>query len=177
MLRLKDDWYTKFHSEFWQRWKTGMFDLKTADSFGLLIWCFILDVPSQAFILFPTNTFFEYGDKRQNFDIKNPEDNWSQWRGGNYHGGDDTTILTPIEAKRALRLRYYALISNGTVDFINKALDDVFGKGKAWVEDGYDMTITYHFVTGSVSAVFINAVMRYNMIPKISGVKTIIQYT
>lgn len=177
MLRLKDDWYVQFHTQFWRRWHQRTFSLVTADSFGLLVWCFILDVPSQAFVLFPGNTFFEYGDKRQNYDIKNPIDPYTEWRGGNYFGGDDTTILTPIEAKRALRLRYYALISNGTVPFINAALDDVFGPGVAWVEDPQDMTLVYHFTPGSVSAVFVNAVQRYNMIPKVSGVKTIIQFT
>lgn len=183
LMRLKDDWYVKFHTEFWQRYHRNTFDLKTADSFGLLIWCFILDVPSQAFVLFPHNTFWAFGDKRQNYDIKNPTDNWSQWRGGNFYGGDDTTILTPAEAKRALRLRYYAMISNGTIPFINEALHDVFSempnyvRGDAWVEDGQDMTITYHFKPGMVSATFVNAVMRYDMIPKISGVKTIIETT
>lgn len=180
LLKSKEDWYTKYHKRFWTKWHRNVFDLTTtADSFGLLVWSFILDVPAQAFMLFPGDIFWAFGPTRQNYYNVPIEDGagnvTGDIEGGNFIGGTDTTILTPIEAKKALRMKYYSLITNGTIPNINRALLDVFGrhedgKANAWLRDNYDMTVTYMH-RDDWSSNFMQAVQEFDMMPKIAGVK------
>lgn len=177
LLKEKDDWYTYYHTTFWSNWKVDVFDLKTASPFGLLVWCHILGMPAQAFVLFTQNVFWAYGPLRQNYYSDPAQPNPPPFtKGGNFFAGDDTTILTPVEARMALRMRYYQLISPGTVTHINHALEDVFGTGNAWVSDNQNMTMQYTFKPGIVSDVFVKAVLEYDLFPSVAGVKYTIQY-
>lgn len=180
LLTLKSHWYERMHVQFWEDWHTNTFDLTTADPFGLLVWSFILDVPSQAFVLFPGDIFFGFGEARQNYyNVPDPLPNYGSLEGGNFIGGNDSTILTPIEARWALRMKYYSLISNGSVPMLNRALRDVFGvdaqgRSNAYVVDGLDMTMKY--VHRSIwSSAFIEAVELYDMLPRIAGVEYTIE--
>ncbi|WVW37728.1 DUF2612 domain-containing structural protein [Aeromonas phage Gekk3-15] len=178
LLESKESWYDQFHHNFWNNWHTDVFDLTTANSFGLLVWSFILDVPAQAFLLFPDDVFWAYGDERQNYyHIQNGAGTGDE-KGGNFIGGTDSTILTPVEAKKALRMKYYSLITNGTIPQINAALLDVFGthadgKANAWLADNGNMTVTYKH-RDYWSPAFVSAVVQFDMLPKIAGIKTII---
>ena len=183
ILSLKKDWYRKMHQNFWDTWKKTVFSLNNADPFGLLVWSQILDVPSQAFVLFPGDIFWAYGESRQNYDIKNPADPHTSWVGGNFIGGSDSTILTPVEARAALRMKYYALISNGSVPMINRALKGVFGidsngKSNVYVRDNLNMTMTYVVVPPKLwSSHFIGAVTEYDLLPRVAGVEYTIEHT
>ncbi len=44
-LKLKQDWYQNNHCDFWNNWITDVFDLRTANEFGLSVWSVILEVP------------------------------------------------------------------------------------------------------------------------------------
>lgn len=179
ILRSKESWYDQYHKTFWSNWQNQIFNLNTASPFGLLVWSFILDVPAQAFLLFPGDIFWAFGEKRQNYlNIPTPGGGGSQ-EGGNFIGGTDDTILTPVEAKKALRLKYYSLITNGTIPMINRALLAIFGRhadgfANAWMMDNYDMTVTY-FHRDYWSPAFTAAIMEFDMIPKIAGVSYTIE--
>lgn len=45
LLNAKQTWYDKNHVEFWESWITDVFDLRTANDFGLSVWAVILDLP------------------------------------------------------------------------------------------------------------------------------------
>lgn len=179
LLSKKDDWYRQFNEDFWTTWQHEVFDLSSASPFGLLVWSFILDVPAQAFLLFPGDIFWAYGPERQNYFHIASGTGTGDVEGGNFIGGTDNTILTPIEAKKALRMKYYSLITNGTIPQINAALLDVFGlhadgNANAWLADNYDLTVTYKH-RDYWSPAFISAVTEFDMFPKIAGIKTIIE--
>lgn len=177
ILKQKDDWYTYYFSQFWVNWINDVFNLKTATPFGLLVWCFILDMPAQSFVLFTSDVFWAYGPQRQNYFSVPARPGLPVTKGGNFFAGDDAVILTSDEARKALRMRYYQMITPGTVAHINYALADVFGQGNAWIIDNEDMTMTYHFEPGVVGAVFVAAVLEYKLFPSVVGVEYNITYS
>lgn len=180
ILTFKKNWYASNQYQFWEDWRKGVFDLTTAEPFGLLVWSFILDVPAQAFVLFPGDIFFGFGVNRQNYyNVPSPAPDYGSVEGGNFIGGNDNTILTSLEARWALRMKYYSLISNGSVPMLNRALRGVFGidgqgRSNAYVEDGLDMTMKYRH-RGIWSTAFIEAVTTYDMLPRVAGVSYTIE--
>jgi hypothetical protein len=134
LINSKSDWYDQFHNNFWTQWETNVFDLETANSFGLMVWCIILGVPAQLFGLYPENNAWAYGAQRQNYKYSGsvptlPNPNLV---GGNFYGGGNTTLINIAEVRLALRLRYAALVSNGRLQFINYMLRWIFNNDQPW---------------------------------------------
>lgn len=135
LVEQKAAWYQTFQTNFWQNWEANVFNLGTANNFGLYVWCIILNVPSQGFDLFPELNSFAYGNNRQNYiwnSTLNPTLPNPNVMGGNFAAGGSTSILTLREIRYALQLRYIALISNGRISFINKMLAFIFNNGQPW---------------------------------------------
>lgn len=136
ILQQKSDWYTINQEQFWADWVRDVFDLRTANDFGLSVWGIILGVPLQATIQPIAKANFGFGTYNKNFDH------------GTF-GIASTSILniTTAQKRILLQLRYFKLISRCTVPAINRVLKSVLGSyGKAYVLDGNDMGfITYVF--------------------------------
>ena len=45
LIKLKQDWYNDNYCGFWNNWVKDVFDLRTANEFGLSVWAIILDLP------------------------------------------------------------------------------------------------------------------------------------
>jgi hypothetical protein len=45
LIAAKQIWYTANQTQFWTDWYTNVFNLETADAFGLIVWSIILDQP------------------------------------------------------------------------------------------------------------------------------------
>lgn len=45
LLQSKQNWYSTNHEQFWADWVTNVFNLNTANDFGLSVWALILGVP------------------------------------------------------------------------------------------------------------------------------------
>lgn len=134
LVRQKSDWYDQFHTSFWTNWKENIFDLRTANSFGIMIWCTILGVPSSLFGLYPAGkTSWAYGPDRQNYIysglhvVTDPN-----LDGGNFFGGGNTTIVDIQDARWILMLRYAALVSNGRLALMNHMLRFIFNDDLPW---------------------------------------------
>jgi len=134
LVRKKADWYSQYHDQFWSDWQTNVFDLRTANPFGLMVWCIILGVPSSLFGLYPDTVGWAYGQFRQNFVYSGTDPNLPNPNliGGNFAGGGNTTLLNLNEVRYALRLRYAALVSNGSIQEINRMLNYIFNNGEPW---------------------------------------------
>lgn len=131
LIQQKKAWYTKFHNQFWDDWKINVFNLDTANNFGLMVWCIILGVPSQLFGLYPPDRAWAYGADRQNFvgispGVTDPSP------GGNFYGGGEFTLLTAQEIRWALKLRYAMLVGNSRLMYINRMLNWIFNDGEPW---------------------------------------------
>jgi len=54
LVRAKDNWYQTNQRDFWTNWVKDVFDLRTANAFGLQVWSRILGIPLQVAIT-PSN--------------------------------------------------------------------------------------------------------------------------
>lgn len=134
IIDAKARWYDIYHTQFWELWERDIFDLRTAQPFGLMVWCIILGVPSASFGLYPALNSFAFGKDRQNFVYSgsNPDLPDPNLVGGNFYGGGDGEILDFEEIRRLLKLRYVALVSNGNIPFINHMLRAIWNDGEPW---------------------------------------------
>jgi len=114
LIQNKQDALDSLNKDFWTDWIADVFNLDTANSFGLSVWSIILDIPlsidpdDQE----PDNSNFGYGEVRKNYG------------NGNYSGATGEIILGTEEARLALKLRYYQLVSRGTIPESNKIVAD-----------------------------------------------------
>ncbi|WGN90798.1 hypothetical protein [Burkholderia phage vB_BglM_WTB] len=133
LINAKADWYSSFNDQFWTEWYTNVFNLDTANTFGLQVWCIILGLPSTQFGLFPVGQSWAYGAARENYVYSGtlPAPAGSS-AGGNFFGGSDSTLLNLDEVRFALKLRYAALVGNGRIAYINRMLNWIFNKGQPW---------------------------------------------
>lgn len=145
LITLKQSWYDIEQSEFWQNWYRDVFNLITANDFGLSVWSIILNIP--LFI----NTDPQNSGPIFGFNEDPSINNYVNFNNGNFSSLGTVTILSTEEQRLLLRLRYYQLISRGAIPEINTFLNNLFQtsgvpfSGHAWVLDGFDMTMTYVF--------------------------------
>ena len=151
---------TQANEVFWTDWTRDVFDLTTANEFGLSVWSRILDYPitlkSDKRI---TGKIFGFGVNQKNFE------------NGNFGILSDTeTLLGLQEARQLLLLRWFKLTQRPTLPNINKALASVFGPGQASVIDSYDMSsVTYSF-TAAPNYKLRDLLNKTDALPRPSGV-------
>lgn len=115
LVRSKQTWLDTNQRDFWSSWLYNVFDLRTANDFGLAVWAVILGValsPSQA----PDGTkpIWGFGAFREGFDQ------------GNF-SSQTSAPLTTAQKRLLLRLRYFQLTTRGAVPEVNAFLKLVFG--------------------------------------------------
>lgn len=165
LLEQKQDWYTINQTEFWQNWYKNVFDLRTANDFGLAVWAIILEMPLVA----------EVGKSEEDAPAFGFGENYQNFNNGNFLATSSTSVRLTTEQKRlVLRLRYYQLISNGTVPEINAFLISLFGD--AYVLDTYDMSYAIYVINTDVSSEFQFILENYDLLPRPAGVGTRIIY-
>lgn len=160
ILQQKSDWYSINQTQFWQDWYDNVFNLQTADDFGLQVWAIILDLPLLVVQSPPDSPVVAWGfeDTHKNFE-----------HGNFFSTGGDAIQLTREQARIALRLRYFQMTTNATVPQINRILKILFGDGQAYVVDNEDMTIEYVF-TFTPSAKLNFVLQKYDLLPRPAGV-------
>jgi hypothetical protein len=190
LITQKNNWYTNYQWTFWQNFYNNIFNLQTANNFGILIWCIILGVPTQLFGLSPTPRAWAYGNSRQNYIYSGPSPApaGENTIGGNFAGGGQTTVLNIQEARWALQLRYASLVGNGRIAFVNKMLNWIFNAGQPWnfssgkyfhvvdctsgLSPTSPMVVTYHIGPNmNFSSQFVNLLnaLVYGILPQFAG--------
>ncbi len=160
LLDQQNIWYAAYQKGFWQDWYTDVFDLRTANAFGLSVWSIILGQP--LFSSFAGNVgypFFGFGAGNENFGVYN----FGSLTGGN-------NIYSPTTARLLLQLRYFQLTSSGTVPETNRMLKYLFSSyGDAYLQDNLDMTQIYVFnfvIPAEISYMLTNT----DILPRPAGV-------
>lgn len=161
LIESKQDWYNTNQAAFWTNWYRDVFNIDTANDFGLAVWGRILNVglglQVDSTIGIP---HFGFGIYHRNFN------------NGNFARATSGEQALSTEQKRLIiRLRYYQLISRGTVVEINEAMARIFGDlGQVFVRDPLDMSkITYVFKFTPSSRVRL-ILDRMNLLPRPSGI-------
>lgn len=160
LLQAKSAWYNTNQTQFWTDWHTNIFNLETANQFGLYVWSIILGLPIYVNQSAPTGPVFGF-DNATGFNFDN-----------GIFGGSSSYVMPLAIQRIALQLRYFQLTSSGTVPEINRMLKFVFGGfGQAWLNDNHDMTQTYIFnfpVTYDLRFLFSN----FDILPRPAGVSS-----
>lgn len=127
LINSKADWTAANWKTFFENWYSSVFNLKTANQFGCVVWAIILNVPIELiYTPIPVGSTppFGFGGGRENFNY------------ANFFGANPVSTLTLDEARRLLRVRYYAQTMSPNVSNINGMLKDVFGDlGLAYIEE------------------------------------------
>ena len=161
IIQNKQDALDDLNDDFWTAWLSDVFNLDTANDFGLSVWSIILDIPLSIDPEPPTNdnSNFGFGQFRKNFN------------NGNYTNSGSAIVMNTDQARIVLKLRYYQLVTRGTIPECNKIVADVFGDlGSVYALDGNDMTMTYVFEFQPSAGVKL-ILNKYDLLPRPSAVE------
>ena len=154
----EQDFYDTNVKDFLNQWYDDVFNIDTANLFGLVVWSIILRLPISIAQNPVVETCFGFGPDDDNFDQEPfcPE--------------NADNVLTPADARLAVKLRYRQLTTNASVENVNRILEDVFSsEGIAYVIDNGDMTAEYVFEF-SVSADLVAVITKNDLLPRPVGV-------
>jgi len=158
LITQKQEWYIRNHTEFWSDWMVDVFDLNTANDFGLAVWAIILNIPLVvAADPQPGKIAWGFGPERRRFNR------------GNFAPSASGFGLTTAEKRLVLKLRYFQLVTRGAAPEVNAFLNYVFGPGVVYMADGLEMKIRYVFssaIPAQLQLVF-NA---FDLLPRPAGV-------
>lgn len=160
LIRQKQDWYNENQRDFWENWFRDVFDLRTANDFGLAVWAIILNIPlavaSQADD--PNKPIWGFSSTHENF-------------GNGNFAAISSSSLTADQKRLVLQLRYFQLTNRGTVPEINEFFAYIFEPlGVAYVNDGYNMTARYVFEFPLPSSLEM-VLTEYDLLPRPAAVK------
>lgn len=163
LVTQKNAWFAENHTQFWDNWYDDVFNLETANQFGLVVWGILLNL--QLYVNQPPPVdvpiFGFNGSDGVNFD------------NGIFGVNSGQTVVLSVETQRlALRLRYLQLTTSGCVPEINRALKVIFADyGAAWLYDYHNMKQAYMFdfeLPFEMKYLFDN----YDILPRPAGVKS-----
>lgn len=166
LLTAKQNWYTDNQTEFWTDWLADVFDLRTANDFGCIVWAIILGIATDAFNIPGGAPYPPWGFNAPHHTNFNGLSNFSPY-------GYIRISLTTAQKRMILRLRYRQITSRGTIPEINKILLDIVEPvfGACYVSNGpFNMEITFHMVSGSIDPVLSYIFTTFNVMPIPAGV-------
>lgn len=157
IIQNKQDWLDENVKQFWLDWYDNVYNLDTANEFGLKIWAIILGLKFSSESATQTSVFgFNYSTSGAlNFTY------------GGFAPSSDV-ILTTEQKRTILKLRYRQLISNGTIDEMHRAVSSIIPG--AFIFDGLNMTVTLSHPT-RVSSDIMYILENYDVIPRPAGVE------
>ena len=154
-------WMDANHCRFWNNWKTDVFDLSTANDFGLAGWSIILDEP-----------IFAYSeaspDDYPNFGFSNDAENFFD---GSFAVDNAYSYELTTERKRIiLKLKAFKVLAmGGSLRQINTSMTNIFGAGVILAFDRLDMSFVYQLSDKSISD-FIQDIRSRDLLPRPIGI-------
>ena len=162
IIEMKQEWYNANACEFWDDWVKDVFNLNTANEFGLSVWSVILNMR-----LFATNDASDENYNAFGFD----SDNAYNFGFGNFATDANQSFLLSVEQKRLiLKMRFFQLVTRCTIPEINKFMASIFGVGVVYALDGNDMTMTY-VNTQRIEPELLRAIKELDLFPRPNSVE------
>lgn len=163
LIQNESNWYALNHSNFWSNWITDVFDLRTANQFGLTVWGYILGIKLYV------NTPPPVSIPAFGFD----DAGFGNFDNSNFQNPNGITYVLPPDIQRiALQLRYAQLTSSGTVPEINRIIKKIFAAyGQVFLSDYQNMHQQYVFLF-PVSADLIYLFNNYDILPRPASVNS-----
>jgi len=165
IITQKQEWYNTNQTQFWTDWYTNVFNLQTANAFGLTVWAIILGIPLQVLQLPNDGPLFGFASETMT-----PNDNQNFENGNFSNFNSEEYYLTVEQLRLILRLRYFQLTSRCAIPEINAFLAILFvGQGNVFIVDHLNMSITLYFGFAPDPDV-LQAIREFDLIPRASGV-------
>ncbi len=124
----QQEWINENHTKFWKNWIRDVFNLRTANAFGLAVWARILNVSFTVGRKENLDNVFGFGAEHANFN----NGNFGVMPGA-------FSNLSVEQARKMLLARYFTLTYAPTVPNINMILEVMFGEGAVYFADSLDM--------------------------------------
>jgi len=161
LLTAKQNWLITNQTQFWESWYTDVFNLQTANDFGLAVWSIILGLP----------LFIAPNPEPDDKPIWGFDDiGYQNYDNGTFANPSGGIVLTLEEKRLVLKLRYFQLITRGAIPEINEFLAFAFiDLGSIYALDGLDMTMVYVYLF-SPSQDLLAALITYDLLPRPAGV-------
>jgi hypothetical protein len=161
LIRQKQTWVDTNQRDFWSAWFRDVFNVDTANDFGLSIWGRILGVALSSTIESSRDKeAFGFGTNHKNFN------------NGNFaRGQTGEQSLTTEQRRLVIKLRYFQLTSRGAVPEINEFLYALFGdQGTVYVIDSLDMTYATYFFNFEPDSQLRFILEKFDLLPRPAGV-------
>ncbi|MCC8381100.1 DUF2612 domain-containing protein [Xenorhabdus sp. PB30.3] len=157
----KAAYFEQSNVAFWRNWYRDVFNIDTANDFGLAVWARILDVSLGIDVAPSDKTKIGVGfGKKRNFK-------------GNFRRNSDYTLqLTTGQKRLIIRMRYFNLTQSPTVVNINTFLERFFWRddSKVFVLDPLDMTYIYYVFNFNPDEQLRVLLENFDLMPRPSGV-------
>ncbi len=160
LISKKQEFYNKSIDKFFNDWYTDVFNIDTANYFGLIVWAIILGCSEYVELTSKIGQkAFGFGEFHKNF----YESNFAL---------TSYIYSLPTESlRKVLKAQMYNFNSNGSLYDINKVLNVIYPEHNPYVTYDKDTNVlTYHFPI-PLSEEDMNIVMFSNMLPAPVGVK------
>lgn len=178
LIRDKNDWYFIYFTSFWNNWYSNVFNLVSANPFGLSVWSHILNVP------YYVNDYVTPDYKKiwgfnavTGSTVENDNKNFDN---GNF--ARTTFTLTVEEQRFLLRLRYFQICTRGDVTSVNSFLNylittsNINYSGTVYMLDNLDMSVTYVFTAPDFPRELLKVIQQLDVLPRCSCVSIIYDY-
>ena len=184
LMQQKQDWYDANQEEFWANWFNNVFNLLTANTFGLCVWSIILNIPlfiDTSQVGPAQQDIFGFNDNSAYPTLENSYENFNSFDpltqvGANFSNRGSITVLTPEEQRFILRLRYFQLATRGDITDINSFLNYLFSTSPIFTSgqtcyavDNFDMTMRYVF-NFDISQLLLQILKDLDLLPRPSTV-------
>lgn len=162
LAQYKSAYFNRATVKFWCDWYRDVFNIDTANDFGLAVWGRILDVPLGIDVSASDKNKIGYGfgANKRNF-----KSNFNR-------NADYTLTLTTAQKRLLVRMRYFTLTQSPTITNINTFLKRFFGNGsgKVFVLDPLDMSYILYVFDFNPDESLRLLLDNFDLLPRPSGV-------
>lgn len=181
LIQSKQTWFNVNQTTFWDSWYTNVFNLMTANAFGLVVWSIILNLPLFLLVQPEDPAKPNWGFNAYDPTFPTLENSYLNFENGNFSTRGSIISLSVEEQRFLLRLRYFQLITRCDVTDINVFLNmlcatsNIGYSGSIYIIDNLDMTIDYTFTATGFPVSLLSIIEQLDVLPRPAGVA--ISYT
>lgn len=162
LIQSQQAWIEANQNRFWNDWFADVFNVDTANTFGLSVWARILGI--NLYVADPPttgNSSWGFGAFRKNFN------------NGTFGRNQEENIVLSLEQQRlVIKLRLAQIVVRPTAFYINQMLESIFNTDdlKVYAYDTLEMEYVSYIFYAEPSSQIRFILENYDLLPRPSGV-------